>query len=217
MPFSSVLGASSVIKPGVCTSSTRPTVPYEGQLIYETDTDLVLAYNGSSWRAVSNAIATNGGILQIVSTTKTDTFTSTSGTYVDITGLSLSITPNSTSNKVLVLANVVTAVDLDRGCFVRLVRDSTAIGVGDTAGNRVRSTTACVTVATATGGANLTFNQNINFLDSPSTTSSTTYKIQGMVNLSSPSTFYVNRMGSDTDATTRFRSVSTITAFEVSA
>jgi len=49
MPFSSVLGASSVIKPGVCTSTTRPSVPYEGQLIYETDTDRVAAYNGSAW------------------------------------------------------------------------------------------------------------------------------------------------------------------------
>lgn len=49
MPFSSVLGASSVIKPGVCTSTTRPTVPYEGQLIYETDTDRVASYNGSAW------------------------------------------------------------------------------------------------------------------------------------------------------------------------
>lgn len=217
MPFSSVLGASSVIRPGVCTSTTRPTVPYEGQLIYETDTDLVLGYNGSSWRAVSDISVTNGGILQVVSTTKTDTFTSTSGTYVDITGLSLSITPNSTSNKVLVLANIVTSVDIDRGCFVRLVRDSTAISIGDTAGNRVRSTTACVTLATDPGSGNVVFNQNINFLDSPATTSSTTYKIQGMVNLSSPSTFYINRMGNDSDAATRFRSVSTITAFEVSA
>jgi len=49
MPFSSVLGASSVIKPGVCTSTTRPSVPFEGQLIYETDTDRVAAYNGSAW------------------------------------------------------------------------------------------------------------------------------------------------------------------------
>ena len=49
MPFSSVLGASSVIKPGVCTSSTRPTVPYTGQLVYETDTGKVASWNGSSW------------------------------------------------------------------------------------------------------------------------------------------------------------------------
>ena len=49
MPLSSVLGASSVIKPGVVTSSTRPAVPFEGQLIYETDTKRVAAWNGSAW------------------------------------------------------------------------------------------------------------------------------------------------------------------------
>lgn len=49
MPFSSVLGASTVIKPGVCTSTTRPTVPYAGQLIFETDTNRLVVYNGSSW------------------------------------------------------------------------------------------------------------------------------------------------------------------------
>jgi hypothetical protein len=49
MPLSSVLGAQSVVQPGVCTSSTRPAVPYEGQTIYETDTDLVRSWNGSSW------------------------------------------------------------------------------------------------------------------------------------------------------------------------
>jgi len=49
MPLSSVVGAQSIVKPGVCTSSTRPASPYDGQVIYETDTDLMLAYNGSSW------------------------------------------------------------------------------------------------------------------------------------------------------------------------
>jgi hypothetical protein len=49
MPFSSVLGANSVVKPGVCTSTTRPSVPYTGQLIYETDTRRIAAWNGSAW------------------------------------------------------------------------------------------------------------------------------------------------------------------------
>lgn len=49
MPLSSVLGASTLIKPGVVTSSTRPSVPYEGQLIYETDTERIAAYDGSKW------------------------------------------------------------------------------------------------------------------------------------------------------------------------
>ena len=50
MPFSSVLGASSVIKPGVCTSTTRPTVPYTGQLIFETDTSRLAVWTGSAWQ-----------------------------------------------------------------------------------------------------------------------------------------------------------------------
>jgi hypothetical protein len=63
MPFSSVLGANSVVKPGVCTSSTRPTVPYEGQLIYETDTDRVASWNGSAW------VYTHSSGLVLVNTT----------------------------------------------------------------------------------------------------------------------------------------------------
>ena len=49
MPLSSVLGAQSLVRPGVCTSSTRPASPFEGQLIFETDTNRVVAYDGSNW------------------------------------------------------------------------------------------------------------------------------------------------------------------------
>ena len=57
MPFSSVLGANSVVKPGVCTSATRPSVPYDGQMIYETDTNLVKVYEGAAWVTVGPATA----------------------------------------------------------------------------------------------------------------------------------------------------------------
>ena len=60
MPFSSVLGASSVIKPGVCTSTTRPSVPYDGQMIYETDTNLVKVYEGAAWVTVGPQTLTSG-------------------------------------------------------------------------------------------------------------------------------------------------------------
>jgi hypothetical protein len=49
MGIASFSGASSVIKPGVVTSSTRPSAPFVGQLIYETDTNGLEAYNGSAW------------------------------------------------------------------------------------------------------------------------------------------------------------------------
>lgn len=60
MSFSQVIGASSAIRPGVVTSSTRPSVPFDGQLIYETDTDRLAQYNGSAW------ITQNG--LQLIKT-----------------------------------------------------------------------------------------------------------------------------------------------------
>ena len=204
---------------GTAARSSAIASPETGMLTYRTDgtADSGRAgfefYNGSAY----TKLIQSSGILQVVSTTKTDTFTSTSGTYTDITGLSVSITPSSTANKVLVLASVITCVDMDRSCFVQLVRGSTAIAIGDAAGSRIRVTSFGTTGATDAGFVNVGTPHNINFLDSPNTTSSTTYKIQALVNVSSPSTFYVNRFGSDLDSSTRARAVSTITAFEVSA
>ena len=51
-------------RPGVCTSSTRPTAPYEGQVIYETDTDKTLVWNGSSWLYLSTPQTTEIGAWQ---------------------------------------------------------------------------------------------------------------------------------------------------------
>lgn len=49
MGITQQIGASSLIKPGVCTSSTRPASPYQGQTIFETDTNKTLVWNGSAW------------------------------------------------------------------------------------------------------------------------------------------------------------------------
>jgi len=45
------------LRQGVCTSSNRPATPFEGQMIYETDTDMVRVWNGSAWKTVAS---TNG-------------------------------------------------------------------------------------------------------------------------------------------------------------
>jgi hypothetical protein len=47
---------STGLRPGVCTSSTRPTAPYEGQMIYETDTDRVAIWNGTAWFSFSATV-----------------------------------------------------------------------------------------------------------------------------------------------------------------
>jgi hypothetical protein len=53
MGLSNYSPSSRLSQAGVCTSSTRPASPYEGQVIYETDTDKTLVYNGSTWIQIS--------------------------------------------------------------------------------------------------------------------------------------------------------------------
>ena len=72
---------STGFRPGVCTSSTRPTAPYEGQTIFETDTDKTLVWNGSAWLYLSTPQTSEIGAWQ----TWTPTITAQSGTFTTIT------------------------------------------------------------------------------------------------------------------------------------
>ena len=57
---------SAGLKQGVCTSTTRPSNPFEGQMIYETDTDLTLIWGGTAWQQVSGGTAVgNSGLVYI--------------------------------------------------------------------------------------------------------------------------------------------------------
>ena len=152
-------------------------------------------------------------VLQVVSTTKTDTFTTTSATYTDVTGLSLSITPSATTSKILLIASITGAgQSVTTQGYGRFVRDSTAIGVGDAAGSRVQATFPITLLANAFN----TYSLNASFLDSPATTSATTYKIQ-IRNEAGSGTIYINRSETDSNTSAGGRFVSTITAMEISA
>ena len=52
-------------RPGVCTSGTRPTAPYEGQMIFETDTDRMYVWNGSAW-VIPNQTTQNPTGLELI-------------------------------------------------------------------------------------------------------------------------------------------------------
>jgi hypothetical protein len=155
-----------------------------------------------------------GKVLQVVSATKTDTSSFTSSTFADISGLSVSITPSSSSNKVLIISYVNCGYDYGNSKIgIKLLRGSTIINLGDSAGNRTRmsssvylnsSNASCVPAMS-------------NFLDTPSTTSATTYKLQAGA-LDNAGTVYVNRAGDDwSDQTNHSTVSSTITAMEISA
>ncbi len=197
--------------PSVAVQDTAPT-GYEGQLwLDSTDGSMYTYYTdpgggSSQW---IGAVSRSGGILQVVSTTKTDTFSTTSTSFTDVTGLSASITPRSTSSKIYVSYDVQTGgpVHTTAQTMLRLVRDTTAIGVGDAAGSRWQTTTGMASNEAYTMESN-----SAAFLDSPSTTSSVTYKVQQRI---SAGTGYVNRTETDANNNLYSRSVSTITLMEV--
>jgi hypothetical protein len=157
-------------------------------------------------------------VLQVVSTVKTDTFTSTSTSYTDITGLSATITPSATSSKILIMAQVTGSISNANSdaYFVRLAGGNSGNFVGDAASLRTRAASASLYAAPA--AAWLPYytlqNQIITYLDSPSTTSATTYKVQIVV---PGGTAYINRTGFDADNAYNGRAASSITVMEISA
>ena len=157
-----------------------------------------------------------GGILQVVSTTKTDTFSESTAANTEsaiITGFTASITPSSTSSKILVIYSLHMASDAN---WMRLgnnlYRDTTAIAVGDTAGSRKRITSYSGAVANNDNDMNLS---SVTYLDSPNTTSALTYGVK-LYNISgSTRVLYVNRTSANTNSANVGAPVSTITLMEV--
>lgn len=142
-----------------------------------------------------------GGVLQVVSTTKTDTFSYASSGFQDVTGLSVTITPSSASSKVLIMYQIAVGASTSGDVDVRVTRGGTVVGD--------QSLDANPYTASQPGGVSggLTIGA-FNYLDSPATTSALTYQVQ--TNRRFAGTQYVNRNGSNN----RF-SVSSITAMEI--
>jgi hypothetical protein len=162
---------------------------------------------GLKWAAPAG-----GKVLQVVSVFKSDSFSSSSTSFTDVTGLSVTITPTLNTSKILVLATVNGQGSPGTNeATIRLLRDSTAISIGDTAGNRTRSSGDIFMLAEGSST-----NVAIGFLDSPATTSAITYKIQGIV-LAGSGNFYINRSQADGDSLTRTRSASNILVMEIGA
>jgi len=160
------------------------------------------------------ASGVGGKILQVVQSFKGDVFTTTSGTFVDVTGLSVSITPSSSSNKILVSVNICGQGRPNRARNIpRLVRDSTPIGNSTDAGSRIAGFGQ---MYQGEDGANVATN-SIEFLDSPATTSSVTYKVQIVNGNNNGDVMCINRSYDDVSSSVSHRYSSSITVIEVSA
>lgn len=188
---------------------TNKISPATGTALTLADSgDTLTLPSGATLDIASGATLTNSGtatgfgkVLQVLQATKNDIASTTSTTFADVSGLSVSITPSSTSNKILVFATVMTSNGFGSSAVkLNLLRDSTILGEGSTGTEKASIVNYGYTHSSA-----------LNWLDSPSTTSSTTYKIQFATD--SGNVIYVNRNAIDANYT----GSSSITVMEISA
>jgi hypothetical protein len=158
-----------------------------------------------------------GSILQVVQSIKTDRqVISGSSAYVDISGLSATITPSSSSNKILIMLTI-TGSSADTGIKLQCLRGATILTgmYGDAGGgSSTRSIGGHFWGGGSGGNSNAGANLTMMYLDSPTTTSATTYKIQGGTN--SATAAYVNTTYDSAAVYYELRTASHITLFEVS-
>lgn len=171
-----------------------------------SDSATALATQQSIKAYVDNNTSATGYVLQTFQNQKTDTATLATTTWT-ATGLSQAITPANSGNKVLIRVMIMAGGATGIPNF-RIKRDSTVIGVGDVAGSRTPVSAAAF--GAGSNAANMVF---IEWLDTPNTTSSTTYSIEWRSY--DGATVYLNRTGPDTDNSTFYRGVSTLTVQEI--
>jgi len=210
---------STLLLPTTITSTTEVKT---NKISPATGTAFALGDSGDTFTIPSGATITNSGtatgfgggkLLQVLQDTLTGTFSTTSLSFTDITGLTIDITPAASSSKILVMAQMSSWVANGYALFFSLVRDSTEIFIGDADGSRARISSGSV----SSMGINRTQDSSsIIYLDSPSSTSALTYKIQMRIS-ESGTTGYINYTTNDTDNSGYPRATCSITVMEIGA
>ena len=165
-----------------------------------------------------------GNIVQVVSVTKTDKFSiSANSTPQDVTGLTLNITPTSSTSKILIIVHVNATADSSyAGAGFTLVRvnsgSATDIFKGDAGYGQTSRFTLPVSGSNSDTGANNGYPDTHcgSFLDSPSSTNQLTYKIQ-VADYDNTNTVYVNQQNDTGTNSSRTVNTSGITLMEVAA
>jgi hypothetical protein len=180
------------------------------------DTDEFLISDAGTLKRIDASLIGGGKIGQVVSTTKSDTWSqSTSGTtFYNPTGFSRTITPSATTSKILIMTTAsfsgTTNYEL-AGKLLRTVGGSdTELLIGDAGGSRGRTF-----MSKRTNEAQDFANFSMIYLDSPSTTSEITYKVMGATE--SSATLYLNRGHNDSNNSGEWRTASSIVCIEVLA
>tara|TARA_Y100000401_G_scaffold71287_1_gene57383 strand:- start:304 stop:831 length:528 start_codon:yes stop_codon:yes gene_type:complete len=154
----------------------------------------------------------SGGIIQIVQTVKTSSFSkANNASFSAITGLTVTITPQSSSNKILIIPSVAMTAQSGHRHGFRIVRGSTPIFIGDSSGSNQRVT--CF-MGNPPNDA-VSYRHTFLGLDEPATTSATTYSLEIKGEGNGSTDIFINRSSSSNTGGDFFRGCSTITAMEV--
>jgi len=170
-----------------------------------------------AWSTLSRSNMPAGSVLQVASTILPTTFSMSGASFVQITGLTASITPTSATSKILVqvsLGRVAINPALGGTVAFQLIRGSTVIGAGTPSGSQLATS---FVVFCSSNGNYVSGGFAYQYLDSPSSTSSLTYGLQ-MLGESSAAC-YINRSytGGTGSTTYEAASASTITVMEIAA
>ena len=213
LTFSSALTSSDSIDFIIAERGITLQTPSAGSV--NTEQLAANAVNNSKI-ASDAAIATTklgtGAVLQVKQTAVTSTSSVSGTSYSDLSGMSVSITPSASNSKILVMFSLNFGTDSSGGdIHVRLLRGSTAIGQPNNSSNN-----DCHTSAGSSRNQFEMSNVSSTFLDTPSTTSATTYKIQAVSRPdTSGRTLYLNRTVNDNQSDNGERTASTITVMEI--
>lgn len=162
---------SVMVFASVAARTAAIATPTEGMVSYLSDTKGMDVYDGAAWKRIAD---TGASIIQVVTATTNTAVTNTTATYAD-TGLTATITPFSTTSKILVLVSQsvqpVTGTNTYAAGF-QLLRGATSIN----------ETLLSANAAIGGGGAlSVKTNVPIIHFDSPATTSATIYKTQAYI------------------------------------
>ena len=157
-------------------------------ITFSDSTTQTTAFTGSASQITSGTLPSaqlpTGSVLQVVQATKTDTFSTSSTSKTDITGMTVTITPKFSTSKILVVATV-NYGGTDYNYYCDLLRGATVLNAPSSGVNPCTVSLCGITTITYQ-----ILSGNISFLDSPATTSATTYKLQ--IACQSGGTFYLN-------------------------